>query len=132
VRYAAILALLNTHLQTFPGWSDAACAWPNRPFTPTPGVGWWKVDFIPSTVEYALGASGAIHERGIYQVTRYEPASKGAAAGLGASDSMASHFSRQVLAGSGLSVACGIPELGPCLSEPDWFASPLSIRFTAL
>lgn len=131
MRYAAILSALVAHLRTFPGWDDTACAWPNRPFEPG-SEGFWKADLIPSGVDSALGADGADHERGIFQVTRYEPASVGATPALVSVDAMAAHFSRRVLTGTGVSVACGVPDLGPPIQEPSWVSLPLSISFTAL
>jgi len=129
-RYAAIFAALTTKLQAYTGWSDANCNWPNRTFTPGT-TGYWKVDFLPSSVEAALGVSGTSHERGIFQVTRFEPAKAGASTALAAADAMAAHFDCQALAGTGVTVQTLVPEVGAPQQEPGWFSVPVTVRFLA-
>lgn len=131
-RYAPILAALITHLKTFPGWADADCAYPNRPFDPAGRTtGYWKVALLPSGVDAALGASGSTHERGTFQVSRFEPGQAGESAALVAVDSMFSHLDRKTLTGTGVTVQTLVPTVGVPIPEPGWLQVPVSVSFLA-
>lgn len=69
-------AALLTKLATLTG--STPIAYPNKPFTPTPGVLWLKADFVPADNSPAtLGTTGDDEITGFFQVGIYAPANSG-------------------------------------------------------
>lgn len=130
MRYAAILSALIDHLRDFPGWQDSDCAWPDRPFSPG-SAGFWKVDLLPTGVDSALGATGNLYERGVFQVSRFEPAGKGAGIALAQADLMGIHLDRKTLTVTGVTVALLVPSIAAPIQEPNWLQVPVSVSFIA-
>jgi hypothetical protein len=125
VSWTAARAALDARLLTLTGIVAARIAWPNVVF-PAQTAHFWKVDFLPATVQPEL--QGADHERGIYQVSIFVPAGTGIGPALVLAQSVADHFKRQVLSG----ISCGVPVLAPPLQEADWLQIPVSIPFQVL
>ena len=131
-RWKPILALLNAHFATMPGFVLARVSFPNKTFTKPTNLIWWAIGFIPTDTESALGAGGSTHEKGIYQLSVYAPANAEIWTALAAADSIVAHFDRVTLTGTDLKVQCSVPVPGPMLVETDWVQIPVSIRFLAL
>ncbi len=91
-----ILAALNAQLITLPGFNDAQCAWPGKPFASTTGVA-YLAPKITALVRKRLGGSGQYGTReisGTYQVSTFQPVVVGAAedAAMGVADSILALF----------------------------------------
>lgn len=125
----AARAALDARFLLLPGLDKARIHWPNRVFDPSKAAaGYWKVDFIPATVEPEMGPSGKAHEKGIYQVSVFTPAGTDLGPALQLAQAVVDHFQRQLLPG----VQCGVPRIGPYVTEPEWFQIPVSISFQVL
>ena len=127
----AARAALDGRLLLLSGIDKDRIHWPNRVFDPAKiavGLGYWKVDFLPASVEPEMGPTGKAHEKGIYQVSIFTPADSGLGPALQLAQAVVDHYQRQVLSG----VACGVPRIGPYLVDPEWFHVPVSIPFQAL
>lgn len=107
-------------------------AWPGRSFTPPNTGSWIKPTMIPATVDSAMTMVGDTHERGIFQVSIFVATGQGEGPLFAAADAISNHFDRVQLAGTGVTVQCGVPTPGPVIQDPDWLHLPVSIDFTAL
>ena len=121
----AARAALDARLKTLSGIDYKRICWPNVPF-PAQTLQWWKVDFLPATVEPEL--SGADHEKGIYQVSIFVPAGGGIGPALVLAQAVADHFKRQVFTHT----SCGVPSLSPPIQDPQWLHIAVSIPFIQL
>lgn len=125
----AARALLDARLLTLAGIDPTKIHWPNRGFTKPTSGGFWKVNFIPSAVDPEF--SGSAHEKGIYQVSRFEPTGTDFGPVTQAIDSICALFDRVSL-GTAPKVFCGVPIPGPYIQEANYIHLPVSIPFQVL
>ena len=127
--WGAARVALDAKFITLSGINTALIHWPNRKFTEPTSGGYWKVDFLPAAVEPEF--SGAAHEKGVYQVSRFVQPDSGIGAALADVDAVIALFSRVVLSGPP-SIQCGVPVAAPPIQEPNWLHIPVSIPFQVL
>lgn len=109
-------------------------AWPNMPFTPTPGRPYFKPALLPGEPTQAgIGESAMNRMSGIFQVAVFVPA------GIGTKDlrtmcsALEAHFKRgTVLNYNGVKVTIRKAYRGPQLQEANWLQCPVTISFFAL
>ena len=124
----AARALLDAKLVTLSGINTARIAWPGVTFVPPAGAAWYKVSFLPTGTDAALGVGASKHEGGIYQVSVFSPDGSGLGTLLGLADAVVALFDRQLLT----NIHTGVPVPAPVLTEPGWLQIPVSIPFVVL
>lgn len=84
-------AALLTKLATLTG--STPIAYPNKPFTPTPGTLWLKADFVPAdSSAVTLGDFGDDELTGFFQVAIMSPSGDGDVTGVKLIDTLAAGF----------------------------------------
>lgn len=127
-----IESALIKRLTIMPDLPDVA--WPNMPFTPTPGRPYFKANLLPGEpLQAGVGESAMNRQSGVFQVTVFVPAGTGTKDIRSMCTALETHFKRgTVLTHNGVKVTIWKAYRGPQLQEANWLQCPVTIRFRTL
>jgi len=127
----SIRIALENHLAGMVG--VPAVAWPNVPYTPTPGTPYLRVQFIPVNRRAVVaGPNPEQRHSGLFYVTAYTAESLGSSAGLVLADVIQARFNgSSAIVTSPVIVRIEYSEVKLPLHDPPFYAIPVEIGWYA-
>lgn len=111
---ASIEDALMTYLGTLVLSPTVPVAWPDMPFTPTPGQTYLEPLFLPNQTDLAaIGTGAPERHRGLLQVMVHGVLGQGAIVNAEIADAVIEHFKYQLIDASGVRVRIGSYDGGP-------------------
>lgn len=120
---------LENHLNTTPGAALPAIAWPNVPFTRTPGTPYIRAEFLPMVRRpVTTGPDPEQRRSGTFMLTVFTPESAGASAGTLLAERLEDRFSGSTaIVTSDVTVRLEYSEATRPLHDPPFFAIPVEV-----
>lgn len=128
---AAIRTALEKHLADTPGLPPVA--WPNVPFTPSPGHSYIRAEFVPVTRRPIVMGPGPMHRAvGLFMLSVCTPERDGAGAGLALADVLLQRFNGSTTIQSPtVNVSIEYSEAKLPLHSPPFYVIPIQVGWYA-
>lgn len=121
---------LRAHLNDMTGLPPVA--YENQGYTPVVDTLFLRENLLPAdTSPLTLRDGDSQQYGGIYQVTVFAPADKGAHTGKAMAEAVALHFKRGTVIGTAGQGRVLSVSIGPSLNEGGWYQIPVSITYRA-